>query len=78
MCDPALTVSKSDPNYWEVMYTSLSNEKTYWKNKTVEQQATITELEAELDKMWKLVDYSGLSVDEAMTVLAQMKENDDG
>ena len=38
----------------------------------------IEELEAELDKMWKLVDYSGLSVDEAMTVLAQMKENDDG
>ena len=41
-------------------------------------QAKVEELEAELDKMWKLVDYSGLSVDEAMTVLAQMKENDDG
>jgi hypothetical protein len=44
MSDPALTVSKSDPNYWKMMYNSLSNEKTYWKSKAVELQATITEL----------------------------------
>ena len=57
MSDPALTVSKSDPNYWKVMYNSLSNEKTYWKSKAVEMQATTTELQAEVERLKEELAY---------------------
>ena len=70
MSDPALTVSKNDPDYWKTMYQSLLNEKTYWKNKTVDLQAEVREAKALLklstDKIVELQANKQARIDELM------------